>query len=220
MPLNRPYASVGDLPVVAPVFPLPGVMLLPRGELPLNIFEPRYLAMIDDAVKGDRLIGMIQPATDGNRLAARPELESVGALGRITQLAETGDGRYILNLTGVIRFRVAEELATTTLYRQCRLDVGSFAADLEPADEDSVDRPELILAFHRFARAKSLQVDWSAVEQAPTEALVTSLSMMSPFGPGERQALLEAKTLADRAKLLIAFADPDSDAETKPATLH
>src|SRR6266496_5918714 len=127
MPMNAVYQGPGDLADVIPVFPLPGALLLPRGQMPLNIFEPRYLAMIDDALRGHRLIGMIQPDAAHPGPEARPHLYSVGCVGRITQLAETGDGRYLLELTGIARFRVEEELAVPTAYRQCRVGYAEFA---------------------------------------------------------------------------------------------
>ena len=217
MPLNRVYAGIAELPTTAPVFPLPGVLLLPRGELPLNIFEPRYLTMIDDALRSDRLIGMIQPALAEPQRGPRPKLEEIGCLGRITQIAETGDGRYVLNLTGVARFRVVEELVTVSPYRRCQIDVTPFAHDLAPdAGANAVDRGLVIQAFHEFARVRELQVDWTGVEAAPTEALVNMLSMMSPFDPADKQALLAAIDLEARARALIAIADPSST----PKTLH
>ena len=130
MPINASYRGPGELPEVIPVFPLPGALLLPRGQMPLNIFEPRYLAMVDDAMRsGHRLIGMIQPDLSQTARRDRPTLFHVGCVGRITQLAESGDGRYLLELTGVTRFRVAEELSVTTPYRQCRVDYSSFIDD-------------------------------------------------------------------------------------------
>jgi Lon protease-like protein len=220
MPLNRPYAGIADLPTVVPVFPLEGVLLLPRGELPLNVFEPRYIAMIDDAIKSNRLIGMIQPANTVG-LARKSDLESVGCLGRITQLAETGDGRYILSLTGVGRFRVIEELAATTLYRQCNIDTSDFQGDLAPAGVEGVDRAKLVQAFRAFAKARDLKIDWAGVQSTPIEVLVNTLSMMSPFGPADKQLLLEAPDLGARALALIAIADQGvSPADAKPTTLH
>ena len=139
------YRSPSDLPLTLPLFPLPAVLLLPRGEMPLNIFEPRYLAMFDDALGGDRLIGMIQPEFDAEEDAAHPALVDVGCAGRITGFQETGDGRYLVTLTGVTRFRVVEELSVRTPYRQCRAHYDEFAADLVPgAGEEAVDRDALM----------------------------------------------------------------------------
>ena len=205
MTINKPYRSADELPDVIPVFPLPGALLLPRGQLPLNIFEPRYMAMIDDALKGHRLIGMIQPLSAENPSARHPGLERVGCLGRITQLAETGDKRYMLSLTGVARFRVLEELTVMTPYRQVRADYGDFASDFVPrAGEKEVDREAVLDALRRFAEAGSLKVDWDGIHQAPNEALVNALAMMSPFDPREKQALLEAPDIKTRAEILIA----------------
>jgi len=129
MPMNADYHGPGDLPDVLPVFPLPGALLLPRGQMPLNIFEPRYIALVDDALAGRRLIGMIQPDGSGAGSDQKPSLYSVGSVGRITQLAETGDGRYLLELTGICRYRLIEELAVRTLYRQCRVTYDPFLDD-------------------------------------------------------------------------------------------
>ena len=205
MSINKPYKSTDELPEVIPVFPLPGVMLLPRAQLPLNIFEPRYMAMMDDALKSHRLIGMVQSAGDDSAAARHPSLEKVGCLGRITQISETGDGRYALNLTGVARFRIVEELTVMTPYRQVRADYESFEHDLTAnAGEAEVDRESVLDALRRFADATQLNIDWKGIKAAPTEALVNGLAMMSPFGPPEKQALLEAPDLKTRAELLVA----------------
>jgi Lon protease-like protein len=217
MSINKPYKSADELPDIIPVFPLPGVMLLPRAQLPLNIFEPRYMAMIDDALKSHRLIGMIQSALDENPNARNPALEKVGCLGRITQIAETGDGRYMLNLTGVARFRIAEELTVMTPYRQLRADYAPFTSDFTPrAGEDDVDREAVLDALRRFAEDRQLKIDWDSIKAAPTEALVNGLSMMSPFGAAEKQALLEAPDLKHRAQVLIAATEIEL-ARTAPA---
>ena len=204
-----------DMPSVIPVFPLPGALLLPRGQMPLNVFEPRYLAMIDDALRAHRVIGMIQPAIES--AAAKPSLAAIGCAGRISQFAESGDGRYILTLTGVSRFRVAEEMEATTPYRQCRVDFDDFATDFDPrAGEADVDRPGVMRALREFAKANGLKIDWKGIEDAPNEALVNALSMMSPFGPKEKQALLEAKDLKSRADVLIAITEFDLVRGTGP----
>ncbi len=208
MGMNAIYRGPDDVPAVVPVFPLPGALLLPRGQMPLNIFEPRYLAMIDDALKGDRLIGIIQPDGDGDD--AKPPLFSVGCIGRLTQFAETGDGRYLIQLTGVARFRVIEEMAVTTPYRQCRISAEGFAIDFQPrAGEDEVDRPALVRTLREYLDANNLQADWDEIQQAPTEALVNALSMMSPFDEREKQALLEAPSLKERADILVAITEID-----------
>lgn len=208
MSINKAYKTAQDMPHVIPVFPLTGALLLPRGQLPLNIFEPRYLAMIDDAMRGDRIFGMIQPRSDANRNETKPALSRVGCAGRITQLAETGDGRYVLTLTGVARFAVVEELTALTLYRQCRVNYDGFDEDFIPASgEDLVNREGLLAALRDFARVNKLQVDWESINEAPNEALVNALAMMSPFGPQEKQALLEAPTLQNRGDVLIAISE-------------
>ncbi len=209
MSMNAIYRGPGDLPEVISVFPLPGALLLPRGQLPLNIFEPRYLAMIDDALRdGHRLIGMIQPdqAHPGND--AKPKLYKVGCVGRITQIAESGDGRYVLQLTGVARFRIAEELAVSTDYRQCRVSYQPYLDDfVARKGEDAVDRGRLLEALTAFLKANDLAADWEDIEKAPNEALVNALAMMSPYGAAEKQALLEAADLKTRAEILVALTE-------------
>ncbi len=208
MGMNAVYRGPADCPAAIPVFPLAGALLLPRGQMPLNIFEPRYVAMIDDALKTERVIGMIQPDPEGGGPAHAPKLYRVGCAGRITQLAETGDGRYLITLVGIARFRVDEELAVTTPYRQCRVSYEPFTADFLPrAGEDQVDRAGVLKALSDFIEANDLKVDWRGVEQAPNEALVNALCMMSPFGPREKQALLEAPDLKTRAEALIAITE-------------
>jgi Lon protease-like protein len=209
MPMNAHYGGPSELPHTIPVFPLPGALLLPRGQMPLNIFEPRYLAMIDDALRiGHRLIGMIQPHPSRSGTNERPSLYSVGCAGRITQLAETGDGRYLIELTGVARFRIDEEMPVTTAYRQCRVNFAPFADDfIARKGEDAVDRRALLTTLRLFLKAKALKADWDSIEKAPNEALVNALSMMSPFGPAEKQALLEAPDLKTRAEILVALTE-------------
>jgi Lon protease-like protein len=211
MPINAEYRGPADLPEVIPVFPLPGALLLPRGQMPLNIFEQRYLAMVDDSFRdGHRLIGMIQPDATHSQDEDRPKLFNVGCVGRITQLAETGDGRYILELTGVSRFRVLEELTTLTAYRQCKVDYFPFIDDFTARKgEDAVDREALLEVLTDFLKANNLKVDWEGVESAPNEALVNALAMMSPYGAAEKQAMLEAPDLKTRAEILIAITEMD-----------
>ena len=214
MPMNAQYRGPIDLPEVIPVFPLPGALLLPRGQMPLNIFEPRYLAMVDDALRdGHRLIGMIQPdAAHGSQAPAgptdKPTLFKIGCVGRITQLAESGDSRYLLELTGVSRFRVEQELAVNTDYRQCRVTYAPFADDfIARKGEREVDREAVLTALRAFMKANDLKADWEGIDQAPNEALVNALSMMSPYGPPEKQALLEAPDLKTRADVLVAVTE-------------
>jgi uncharacterized protein len=209
MPMNAVYRGPDDLPGVMAMFPLPGALLLPRGQMPLNIFEQRYLIMIDDALRGTRLIGMIQPdpahpGPDKNK----PQLFTVGCVGRITQLAESGDGRYLIQLTGIARFRVADELPVDTPYRQCRVAYRPFANDfVARKGEDEVDRKTLLRTLADFLKANNLKADWDGIENAPNEALVNALAMMSPYGAAEKQALLEAPDLKTRAEILVAVTE-------------
>ena len=209
MPMNAQYRGPVDLPEVIPVFPLPGALLLPRGQMPLNIFEPRYLAMIDDSLRdGHRLIGMIQPDPAHNGHSDKPKLYNVGCVGRITQLAETGDGRYLIELTGVARFNIVEELSVSTAYRQCRVTFSRFADDfIARKGENAVDRGALLNALREFLKSNNLEADWEGIEKAPNEALVNALSMMSPYGTAEKQALLEAPDLKTRAEILVAITE-------------
>jgi Lon protease-like protein len=209
MPMNAVYEKPEDVADIIPVFPLAGALLLPRGQMPLNIFEPRYLAMIDDALRGGhRLIGMIQPDTTHPGSESKPNLFQVGCVGRITQIAETGDGRYLLQLTGISRFHVEEELAVDTPYRQCRVSYRPFVDDFTPRKgEDEVDRKTLLHSLSDFLKANNLKADWQGIENAPNEALVNALAMMSPYGAAEKQALLEAADLKTRAEILVALTE-------------
>lgn len=208
MAMHAVYNGAEDCPPVIPVFPLAGALLLPRGQMPLNIFEPRYLTMIDDAIRTHRIIGMVQPEPEAGRQAGEPELLQIGCIGRITQFAETGDDRCIVTLTGIARFRITEELAVVTPYRQARVSYEEFAVDFTArAGEDAVDRVGLLKALRAFAKANELKIDWKGVNEAPNEALVNALSMMCPFGPREKQALLEAPDLKHRAEVLVAITE-------------
>lgn len=210
MSINRPYREADALPSVVPVFPLTRALLLPRGELPLNIFEPRYLAMIDDAIASERIIGMVQPLPGQDEHGAAPALYKIGCAGRITRFSETGDGRYLISLTGVTRFRIEEEIETRLAYRKCRVSYDEFLTDLEPgAGEDAVDRSGMIRMLREFAESSKLEIDWTSIDAAPNEALVNALAMMSPFGANEKQALLEAIDLKSRAEILVALAELD-----------
>jgi Lon protease-like protein len=205
---NRRYEGAADIPQRVPVFPLAGALLLPSGQMPLNIFEPRYLAMIDAALGGDRLIGMVQPALDAPQHNMTPPLCDVGCLGRIVQFTETGDGRYAIMLTGVTRFRIVEEITAITPYRQCRIAVDGFNDLTDPKDgEDEVDRTALLRTFRDYLEANDLEADWDSVNRATNAGLVTALSMMSPYGPPEKQALLESPDHAARAKTLITITE-------------
>ncbi|MDQ0503307.1 LON peptidase substrate-binding domain-containing protein [Xanthobacter agilis] len=205
MASHKTYLSPADLPPVIPVFPLTGALLLPRAELPLNIFEPRYLAMVDAVLGGGRLIGMVQPDDAAPATVHGPALHKVGCLGRLTEFSETGDGRYLITLTGICRYRIVEEMAVTTPYRQVRIDAAPFASDFETAGEAEVDRGALLDALAAFLDANKLEADWDGIREAGTETLVNTLSVMSPYGALEKQALLEAETLKARADMLVAI---------------
>ena len=198
------YIKAIELPQIIPVFPLPGSILLSRGQLPLNVFEPRYLNMVDDAMAGDRIIGLIQPQTSA--LEPQPPLARVGCAGRITSFNETSDGRYLITLTGICRFRVTGELQVKTPYRQVRADFAPFEADLRAPDPGAeFDRHGFLDALRPYLEHRGLNVDWDTAEAAPQEALINSLSMALPFEPAEKQALLEAHGLMDRAQALMAL---------------
>lgn len=216
---NCQYSCPRDVPDVIPVFPLPAALLLPRAEMPLNIFEPRYLAMIDAALRGARIIGMIQP-DDGKTACSRgPGLCAIGCAGRITSFAETGDGRYMITLTGVARFKIVEELTVNTPYRQCRVTALPFAGDFaQNADETAVDRKAVLKTFRAYLDAHSLEADWESVGRASNETLINALAMMAPFGPAEKQALLEAPDLRARAETLVALTEMSLARETGGGT--
>ena len=202
---RKTYSSVKDMPEIVPLFPLAGALLLPRGQMPLNIFEPRYLDMVDAALKADRIIGMIQPGGEQADETAPVSLSRIGCAGRITQFADTGDGRYLISLTGLCRFTLVEEVASRT---QGRIDASAFTDDfMEGLGERDVDRPDLIRTLKAYVKAEDLDINWSEVNTAPTEALVNALAMMCPFGPREKQALLEAVDLQARAAILVAMTE-------------
>ena len=205
------YRRADDLPLVIPVFPLDGALLLPGGQLPLNIFEPRYLNMFDDAMSGERIVGMVQTRAGGDD--ERPILAPVGCAGRVTSFAETSDGRYLVTLTGVCRFRLGAELPARSPYRQVRADFSTFETDLHEATSESPASGEaaaLLAALRRYLDHRGLAIDWSTAEAAPSDALINSLAMALPFEPVEKQALLEAPTLADRRETLVALLEIDA----------
>lgn len=216
---NASYETLAEIPSVVPVFPLSGALLLPRAHLPLNIFEPRYLAMVDDALAGDRVIGMVQPRfgegegeSEGGAADAAADGETglceVGALGRVVSFQESGDGRYLIQLGGITRFRILEEVDRGRPYRCCRISADRFADDLKQSQgEGDVDRESLIRAFRDYLDANDLEADWTSVRAASNEALVNTLAMMSPYGPAEKQALLEAPDLRARAATLVAITE-------------
>lgn len=204
---NASYLTAEDLPDVIPVFPLENALLLPNGRLPLNIFETRYLAMVDAALGADRLIGMIQPDLGGAlRKDGEPALAPVGCIGRIVMFSESGDGRYLIALDGVCRFRIVREPTVKTPYRQCR--IAPFVADLDDEQGgDKVDRDALLKALRAFLDANEMEMDWDGIDRTDNANLVNSLSIMAPYGPAEKQALLEAVDLKTRAEMLVAMTE-------------
>lgn len=194
-----------DLPDVIPVFPLPGALLLPRSRLPLHLFEPRYLAMLDDTLKtSERLIGMIQP----NAVPGRDSdgLHSIGCVGRLTQFSETEDGRYMITLTGVSRYRIVEEVDGFTPYRRARVSWDGFERDLGPQDADTMfDRSAFLDLLGRYFQARELDTDWETLKEADDELLINSLSMLLGFEPEDKQALLEAPSLTTRRETLVTL---------------
>ena len=201
---DRPYGAA--LPDLIPIFPLPGVLLLPRGRLPLNIFEPRYLTMTRDALAGERLIGMIQPLDPVLR-EENPPLYQIGCAGRITSFTETEDNRYLITLTGVARFRIREELPLRDGYRRIVPDWSAYAGDRAGTAEPEFDRDRLIRGLRAFFHKHGIAADWEAITKTPSERLITSIAMICPFASSEKQALLEAPSLDERARLLCAIVE-------------
>jgi uncharacterized protein len=194
-----------DLPETIPVFPLPGALLLPRARLPLHIFEPRYLAMLDDTMKtSHRLIGMIQPRETPKSGGRR--LHSIGCAGRLTAFSETEDGRYMITLSGMSRFRIRSEIEGFTPYIRCEVDWSGFERDLGSTEQDKAfDRDRLLDILSRFFAANNLSTDWSSLKEAEDELLINSLSMLCPFDPEDKQALLEAPSLSTRRETLVTL---------------
>ena len=202
------YRKPADLPQTIPLFPLTGAILMPRGVLALNVFEPRYLNMVDDALAGDRLIGMIQPST-GEEDAPVPELADVGTVGRITAFSETEDGRYLITLTGICRFDLGQELEAGTPYRQALVTYDQFEEDFTPARGERIDRDALVRSLKSYASLHGFQVDWDSVEQAPTETIINVAAQICPFDPAAKQALLESVALEERCQTLLALVEWD-----------
>ena len=203
-PADEKEFLVSDLPKSLAIFPLPGAVLLPGGQLPLNIFEPRYLDMVRDAMAGSKMIGMIQPS-DITAGMEHPPVYKVGCAGAVTSFKETKDGRFLITLTGIARFAIVEELQTTTRYRQVVPDWFRFESDLDVAEGAAIDQTRLIASMRRYLDLQGIKVDWSAVRGASPIALVTFLTMACPFSPLEKQALLEADDLDRRAELVIGL---------------
>jgi Lon protease-like protein len=201
----KQFHSFSDLPEHLPLFPLSGVVLLPRGALPLNVFEPRYLRMVDDALARDRLIGIIQPTEDPDKVL-KPGLSAVGAAGRIVSFRETDDNRYLITLSGLCRFRLTGEAESDMPYRIGRCDFSAFAADMaESHAEGDFPRERLVAALKDYLSNRDMKADWKSVMSAPPEALVNALAMMCPFDPAEKQALLEAPGFHERVSTLMAI---------------
>lgn len=200
------YQTLADLPQSIPLFPLSGALLLPRSDLPLNIFEPRYLAMIEAAMTGDRIIGVIQPEQDDQ--AEKPKLERIGCAGRITSYSEADDGRLHVTITGICRFAVKRELKSKTSYRQGQIDFKPFVNDLVVGTgAPSVNREQLLEAFRQYLEANNMTTNWDEVNSVGTEALVNTLSLLAPYPPRDKQALLEAPDLKSRADVLVALTE-------------
>jgi len=212
------FERIEDLPHTLAIFPLPGALLLPRGTLPLNIFEPRYVAMIEDALKGERLVGMIQPDEEAADVGAA-HCFSIGCAGRITQFTETDDGRFLVTLTGVARFKVMRELPPTDHgYRLIEAGFSEFGDDLRSHGGTGViDRAALIGHLKAFFQRKQIDANWDAIEKADDESLVTALSMVCPFQPSEKQALLEAVDFVARAQTLDALLQMGLDGDEDEA---
>lgn len=205
------YSKPQDLPDVLPVFPLQGCILLPRSSLPLNIFEPRYLTMIDDILASHRIIGIIQPSTantdEESPLDTSTPLRQTGCAGRLTAFSETDDGRILITLTGIARFGVISELPQDKPYRRCKVTYDSYENDfIRGHGQDDVDWPQLLRVLKLYLNARQLSADWESIERSPAELLVNTLSMISPYGPEEKQALLEAHDLKTRSEVLMALA--------------
>jgi Lon protease-like protein len=220
---RRRYLSIADLPAVVPIFPLTGVLLLPRTRLPLNVFEPRYLALVDFAMDGHRLIGMIQPKNAGEDTAKKPALSDTGCVGRIVEYSETEDGRYLITLAGVARFRVAGERQANTPFRQVAADYELYIDDMNATSDAPIPRERLLAALKPYLKERDMKTDWSSIQEAPAETLVNALSMICPFEPRDKQALLEAPALKDRAEALIALieiANASSPASSGRQPIH
>jgi uncharacterized protein len=204
------YRTLADLPASLPLFPLQGCILLPRSSLPLNIFEPRYLAMIDDVIAGDRLVGIVQPigAEEESPQAKGHPLRQTGCAGRLSAFSETDDGRLLVTLTGICRFDIAGETKTAKPYRICDANFTPYAKDLVRGHgQNAVDWQRFLQVLRVYLEARKLSADWDSIQRSPTELLINTLSMISPYGPEEKQALLEAPDLKSRSELLIALAE-------------
>jgi len=205
------YRKPSDLPDILPVFPLQGCILLPRSTLPLNIFEPRYLEMMDDVLAGDRLIGIVQPRAHSEDEES-PEgksaaLRRTGGVGRLTAFSETDDGRILITLAGIARFDIVDEVESEKPYRSCRVTYDPYCPDfIRGHGQEAVDWPRLLSVLKTYLSARQMSADWESIERSPAELLVNTLAMISPYGPEEKQALLEAPSLKERSEVLMALA--------------
>ncbi len=213
------FISIDRLPAEIGIFPLTGALLLPHALLPLNVFEPRYLALVDAALAGTRLIGMIQP-TEHEEKNLRPPLSDVGCVGRITGFNESEDGRYQITLTGICRYRVLDEIPSSLPFRQIRADYAPYAHDLAGVDEGDFPREHLLAALKDYLSRRDMKADWKSVMAAPGETLINALSMMCPFEPTEKQALLEANDFSARVATLIALLEMSGGDLAGPQTVN
>lgn len=226
MGIAQYYRRPSDMPPRLPVFPLRGAILLPRATLPLNVFEPRYLSMIDDIMSGNRVLGVLQPTGPDDDTLESPMgkmfgLHKVGCAGRITSYKELDDGRYVITLTGVVRFEVIDEAETEFPYRMMSVAYDRFAADLtEGLGEERVDRENLLRVLKEYLEANQLKTDWTAIQRASNEYLINALSVMAPYGAEEKQALLEAPDLKSRAEVLVALAEIELASNSGSGTLQ
>lgn len=209
---NHTYSSKADISEIVPIFPLEDALLLPGGLLPLNIFEKRYLAMVDDAILGDRLIGMVQPSKTGETgqtgQSGQTGLCEIGCLGRLTAFQEAGDDTVLIGLYGICRFKILKEEEGRNGYRKCHIEI--FVEDLDQENQgETIDRDALITTFKNYLEANAMEADWESIDSTDNETLVTALCMMSPYGAAEKQALLEAPDLKSRAETLIALTEID-----------
>ena len=206
----KEYKNIKELPPKLSIFPLPGALLLPRTQLPLNIFEPRYLEMVDDALTSNRLIAMIQTQSDN-----KDSLFKVGCVGKITSYSELTNNRIVITLTGVCRFSVGQELEVVTPYRQFQVNYEQFTNDLlKGFGEKNVNREGLLVCLKKYLDQNNLEVDWNSIKNSPTELLVNSLCLLSPYRPEEKQALLEAQDLSERNEILIAMTEMSLSSES------
>ena len=219
--MPNPFApAYSQLPGTIPIFPLTGALLLPRGILPLNIFEPRYLNMTQAAMSGERTIGMIQP-TEPERPDRAPAVYSTGCAGRITSYSETEDGRILITLTGLCRFEIGEELPLLDGFRRVQADYDRFERDMNEDIETTIERDRLLAALRGFLGHRGIDANWEAVQTLADDRLVTALSMMCPFEPNEKQALLEAPDTTERGNVLVALLEmADAAADDGPGHIN